>query len=215
MSEGLFELVQEHVTIFDMLERFAPVSYRAIRSKNVGHKIPCPFAETRHPNGADPHPSAKFFPETQSCYCWSCHGSWDVISFYAEAKGMFKKDEEGRPLPDPKGGFQLNYGGAAHELAREFQLDYKVPDWYSRLRKTVQVLKASQRQAPTTNQARKLTEVYATKLQSHAAPTLLAAAVEDYALGEVPAGSWVGAERDMHSWFEQAGTLLDVVDQHC
>ena len=90
MSDGLFELVKEHVTLFDMLERFAPESYRAVRTRDVGHKIPCPFAADRHSRGADSHPSAKFFPENQSLYCWSCHGNWDAISLYAEARKIYK-----------------------------------------------------------------------------------------------------------------------------
>ena len=210
MSEGLFELVREHVTIFDMMERFSPESYRAVRSEAVGHKIPCPFAETRHPKGSDPHPSAKFFPETQSVYCWSCQGSWDVISYYAEARDMFKRDDQGRKIVDTRGGYKLDYGKAAYELGREYQLDYKVPDWYGRLRKTISVLKESQRQAPTPPQTHKLNDMYATKLQARSAPTLVCQAVEDYALGSMPRGSWVGIERDMHSWFSWAENVLEV-----
>ena len=213
MSDGLFELIQEHVSIFDMMEKYAPASYKAVRSHDVGHKIPCPFAANRHARGADNSPSAKFFPDNDSVYCWTCHGSWDVIAFYAEAKGLYKLDDDGRPLPNPKGGYQLNYGRAAHELAREYQLDFAVPDWYSRLRKTVASLKSQQRPVPVLAQTRRLSDVYAGKVQALTPQTVLGAAIQDYALGCLPDGSWEGIERDMHEWFEwTSGLLHDVSD---
>lgn len=207
-SGDLFELVKEHITLFDMLKQVAPASFQAIRSREVGHKIPCPFAEARHAKGADKNPSAKFFPETQSVYCWTCHGSWDVISLYAEYREMYRTAEDGTPEPDGHGGYKLAYGQAALALSREYQLDYQVPDWYSRLRRTIGVLKESQREAPTTNQTRKLSEAYAQKLRAATPSTLCAAAVEDYALGIIPDGSWIGIERDMHVWFEWFQELL-------
>lgn len=199
-DDGLFDQIHEHVGIVDMMKRYAPDSYSAIRSPDVGHKIPCPFADHRHPKGADPHPSAKFFPETESVYCWSCLGSWDVIAFYAEANHLYKTDPNGNPLAADKGGYQLDYGRAAKELAKEFQLEYKAPDWYSRLKRTVAALREPSRKAPKINQVRQLVTIYERKLSVPATP--LAAAASDYCLGQMPVGEWSGIERDLHEWYE-------------
>lgn len=207
-DDGLFDLIKEHVSIFDMMERYAPESYKAVRSEDSGHKIPCPFAEQRHPKGADPHPSAKFFPETQSIYCWSCLGSWDVIAFYAEARGLYRTDDNDNPLASDRGGYQLDYGRAAYELGREFQLEYKAPDWYTRLKRITATLKQPRRQAPDANQVRGLISVYEAKMRRP--ETVLEAAAHDYAMGYMPAGSWVGIERDMHVWFERSQELVTV-----
>jgi hypothetical protein len=211
MSDHLFDLIKEHVSIFDMMKEYAPDSYAAVRSEQVGHKIPCPFAADRHARGADSSPSAKFFPENQSLYCWTCHGSWDVIAFYAEANQLYKEDEQGRPMHDAKGGYQLNYGRAAGELGRKYQIDYVVPDWYSKLRRTIGALKHAERPVPALAQTRSLSDVYAAKAQGITPDTVLGLAVQDYAMGCKPDGSWSGVERDMHEWYEWfSGVLAEV-----
>lgn len=207
METGLFDLIKEHVSIFDMLQKYSPESYAVVRSQRVGHKIPCPFAQDRHAKGTDSSPSAKFFPETGSVYCWTCSGSWDVIAFYAEANQMFKKDSSGKTIPDKTGNFQLDYGAAAARLASEYDLDYKAPDWYSRLKKTITVLKQPSRQAPEANKVRDLISIYESKLKRP--DNFLQVAAHCHLLPEIPSGSWVGIERDMHQWYEMSSELMD------
>lgn len=42
----------------------------------------CPF------HGRDNKPSARFYRQTKSCYCWVCKRKWDVISFVREREAL-------------------------------------------------------------------------------------------------------------------------------
>lgn len=58
----------------------------------------CPF------HGKDNKPSARYYRETQSAYCWVCHKSFDVIGFIMEKLG-------------------ISYGGALGHLITKYGLD--------------------------------------------------------------------------------------------
>jgi hypothetical protein len=45
----------------------------------------CPF------HGKDNKPSARFYRDTQSCWCWVCQKSWDVVSFVMDKEQMYFK----------------------------------------------------------------------------------------------------------------------------
>lgn len=211
MEAGLFDAIKENVSIMDMLQKYAPDSFSHVRSTRVGHKIPCPFAATRHAGGADSSPSAKFFPESDSIFCWACTCSWDVIAFYAEAHELYKLDDAGKPIPHDDGHYRLDYGKAASRLAREYSLDFKTPDWYARLKKTISVLKQPEQKPPAPNKVRDLAVIYETKF---ARPdTSIAVAAYAYVLGQAPTGSWVGVERDLHEWYQAAQGLLDTLPE--
>lgn len=42
----------------------------------------CPF------HGRDNKPSARFYRQTKSCYCWVCKRKWDVISFIRDKETL-------------------------------------------------------------------------------------------------------------------------------
>lgn len=42
----------------------------------------CPF------HGADNKPSARYYNKTQSCYCWYCKKSWNVVSFIMDKEKL-------------------------------------------------------------------------------------------------------------------------------
>jgi len=134
---NFFDTVNERVSIFDLFDEYGVKYY----SREIsGPKMSCPF------HGADTDPSAKVYPETNSLYCWTCSSSWDAISFYAQANGMYKTDESGKPLPDPKGGmyFQLDYAKAAHQLGAKYGISSDVPDWYKAGKQLYRQIKAKQ-----------------------------------------------------------------------
>lgn len=45
-------------------------------------QLSCPF------HGADAHPSARVYSDTNSLFCWTCHKVWDVISAEMEFTGL-------------------------------------------------------------------------------------------------------------------------------
>lgn len=58
----------------------------------------CPF------HGKDNKPSARYYSETKSCFCWYCKKRWDAISFV--------RDKE-----------NLSYGDAVNHLVRKYRVD--------------------------------------------------------------------------------------------
>lgn len=42
----------------------------------------CPF------HGKDKKPSARFYRQTKSCYCWYCRKTWDVIEFIKDKENL-------------------------------------------------------------------------------------------------------------------------------
>lgn len=64
----------------------------------------CPF------HGKDNKPSARYYRETQSMFCWVCHKSWNVIGFIMDIE-------------------QLYYKGALLYIVNRYQLDISlIPD---------------------------------------------------------------------------------------
>jgi hypothetical protein len=45
----------------------------------------CPF------HGKDNKPSARFYRESQTCWCWVCQKSWDVVSFVMDKEQLYFK----------------------------------------------------------------------------------------------------------------------------
>jgi hypothetical protein len=45
----------------------------------------CPF------HGKDNKPSARFYRDTQTCWCWVCQKSWDVVSFIMDKEQLYFK----------------------------------------------------------------------------------------------------------------------------
>ena len=48
-------------------------------------QLRCPF------HGQDNKPSARYYRETQSMFCWVCHKRWDVIGFIMEMEQVYYK----------------------------------------------------------------------------------------------------------------------------
>jgi len=48
---------------------------------NTNNVTRCPFHEDRNP-------SMRYYPESNTVYCFSCHRSWDTIAFVMERDGM-------------------------------------------------------------------------------------------------------------------------------
>lgn len=64
----------------------------------------CPF------HGKDNKPSARYYRDTKSCWCWVCHKRWDVVDFI--------RDKE-----------ELSYTSALLHIVRRYGLDISViPD---------------------------------------------------------------------------------------
>ena len=66
--------------------------------KAVEVQLHCPF------HGKDNKPSARYYRNTQSIFCWKCRKAWNVVSFV--------KDKEG-----------FNYGETLHYILSRFKVD--------------------------------------------------------------------------------------------
>ena len=72
--------VQEHVSIFDVLEHYdIPVQTRQRQSQ-----YPC----TMHGDGSDTSFSARVYPDDNSTYCWACSKRRDCISFVCDKENL-------------------------------------------------------------------------------------------------------------------------------
>jgi DNA primase len=75
------ELINENVSLHDILESVDVHLRQVLRPEQMS----CPF------HGADTSMSARYYPETNSMYCFACKKSWDPIGFwmqYAEVRFM-------------------------------------------------------------------------------------------------------------------------------
>lgn len=66
-----------------MLDYKVKFSLNPLRVNEAQFK--CPF------HGKDNKPSARFYKNTQSCWCWVCRKSWDVVSFVMDKEQMYFK----------------------------------------------------------------------------------------------------------------------------
>jgi len=85
-----------------MLDYNVDFVYNPNKSNEVQFR--CPF------HGKDNKPSARFYRETQSAFCWVCHKRFDAIAFIMEKVG-------------------LSYGGALRHLIQRYNIDISdIPD---------------------------------------------------------------------------------------
>jgi hypothetical protein len=79
--KAIRELVVSNVALHDMLADIGVRLPQTIKPQQLS----CPF------HGADVSMSARYYPDTNSMYCFACKKSWDPISFwmqYSETKFM-------------------------------------------------------------------------------------------------------------------------------
>ena len=70
----LKELILEKTEFSNVLQDYgAEFVFNPSKAEEV--QLRCPF------HGNDRKPSARFYKETQSMFCWVCHKRWDVIEF--------------------------------------------------------------------------------------------------------------------------------------
>ena len=63
-----------------MLDYNVGFTFSPLRADEVQFR--CPF------HGKDNKPSARYYNATQSCYCWVCKKSWDVVTFIMGKEGL-------------------------------------------------------------------------------------------------------------------------------
>jgi len=77
----LKELILEKVDLSEvMLQYGVKFVFNPHRANEVQYK--CPF------HGHDTKPSARFYRETKSCWCWKCHKYWDVVEFIKDKENL-------------------------------------------------------------------------------------------------------------------------------
>ena len=108
-------------------------------------QISCPF------HGADTHPSARVYAQTNTLFCWTCHKLWDVIAAEMQFTGSSLTDAVDAlivtfvvPVAEQPQSIQRFYTHAAryqygdklqstkivNELGDRFRLYYQsLPDW--------------------------------------------------------------------------------------
>lgn len=96
--------VQEHVSIFDVLEHYNI----PIQTRNRQSQYPCPL----HGDGSDTAFSARVYPEDNATYCWACSKRRDCISFVCEKENLsffqaIKELESRYGIPPLPGYYQL------------------------------------------------------------------------------------------------------------
>lgn len=72
------ELVAEKVPLQNLLESTGNHLAQTIKPQQIS----CPF------HGVDTSRSARFYPDTNSMYCFACKKSWDPISFWMKHQGI-------------------------------------------------------------------------------------------------------------------------------
>lgn len=72
----LRKYIQDTVRLLELLieDGFTSLNHE------VEQQISCPF------HGSDSKPSARYYPESNSMYCFTCKKSWDVISYVMDKK---------------------------------------------------------------------------------------------------------------------------------
>jgi hypothetical protein len=74
---ALKEFIQEEVKLLELLEETGRID---IIRQEVEQQISCPF------HGPDSKPSARYYPDSNSMYCFTCKESWDTVSFIMKEK---------------------------------------------------------------------------------------------------------------------------------
>ena len=75
------ELINENVTLADVMMDYG---VKFLYSPKYADEVQfhCAF------HGKDTKPSARLYNTTNSCYCWVCRKSWDVVSFIMEKESL-------------------------------------------------------------------------------------------------------------------------------
>jgi hypothetical protein len=72
--------VKENVSMTDVLHLFGITVHTVDRE----FQYPCPL----HGDGRDSSFSARYYPDSESTYCFACHKSRDVVEWVRDAKGL-------------------------------------------------------------------------------------------------------------------------------
>lgn len=77
----LKERIFQKVLLSDVLKDYhVEFTYNPDAADEVQYR--CPI------HGKDNKPSARFYKETQTSYCWFCHKKWDTITFIADKENL-------------------------------------------------------------------------------------------------------------------------------
>jgi len=83
---------------------FILIEDRHIDNNRYEEQLRCPF------HGPDNKPSARYYPDTDSLYCWKCQQKWDVFGYMEDKRGY-------------------DFFSAITDLVKKFNIDIsKVPD---------------------------------------------------------------------------------------
>jgi len=93
----LKDLILEKIDLGEIMQEY---NVNFVFNPNKAHEVQfrCPF------HGKDNKPSARYYRESQSAYCWVCHKRFDVIGFIMEKLG-------------------ISYGGALSHIIMKYHLD--------------------------------------------------------------------------------------------
>lgn len=121
-DDGIIEKLKETVDIFDLLDA-ADIKYN---NRLIKHNISCPF------HGVDTKPSFTIYPDTNSCFCYTCNGgtAWDQISFWAQVNEWWTDDGH------------LDMGRSIADLARRYNIRSIRPEWRKGLEANIAGAKA-------------------------------------------------------------------------
>lgn len=105
----IFDRLKEEIPIYDLFDiADTPVRYE---TKAKPCQISCPF------HGADAHPSARVYPDTNTFRCFTCSKSWNAVTYWAEANNWFTNDDK------------LDIGRAIDDLCYRFNITNNTFDW--------------------------------------------------------------------------------------
>ncbi len=105
----IFDRLKEEIPIYDLFDiADTPVRYE---TKAKPCQISCPF------HGADAHPSARVYPDTNTFRCFTCSKSWNAVTYWAEANNWFTDDDK------------LDIGRAIDDLCYRFNITNNTFDW--------------------------------------------------------------------------------------
>lgn len=94
------KLITEKLNLAEIMLKYnVKFTYDPTLASEVQYR--CPF------HGEDNKPSARLYNHTQTCFCWVCHKSWDVVSFIMEAEN-------------------LNFNSAINYITKKYHIDISV-----------------------------------------------------------------------------------------
>ena len=79
------EYIDSHMNLLDIMEEYK-VSFKYDPRLSDETQFKCAF------HGQDNKPSARFYKNTNSCFCWTCKKSWGPLSFIQEKEGLYFSD---------------------------------------------------------------------------------------------------------------------------